>query len=59
MCLSTVYNENHEMLAKNVANVTAKDGKLIFTDIMGAVVAVTGTIESIDLMENFIHIRQA
>ena len=58
MCLSTVYNEKHELLAKNVASVTSCDGKLIFTDIMGAVVAVTGTIETIDLMENFIHIRQ-
>lgn len=59
MCLSTVYNENHELLAKNVASVTAKDGKLLFTDIMGVTVAVTGTIETIDLMDNFIHIRQA
>ena len=59
MCLSTVYNEKNELLAKNVASVTARDGKLIFTDIMGAVVAVTGTIETIDLMENFIHVRQS
>lgn len=59
MCLSTVYNEKQEVLAKNVAGVTTQDGKLIFSDILGRTVAVTGTIEKIDLMENEIRIRQA
>ena len=59
MCLSTVYNEKQEVLAKNVACVTTQDDKLIFSDILGRTVAVTGTIEKIDLMENEICIRQA
>ena len=59
MCLSTVYNEQRELLAKNVAGVTLQDGKLVFSDIMGRTVAVTGTIEKIDLMENEILVRQA
>lgn len=59
MCLSTVYNEKQEILAKNVAGVTLQDGKLVFSDILGRTVAVMGTIEKIDLMENEILVRQA
>lgn len=59
MCLSTVYNEKQEVLAKNVADVTVTDGRLVFSDIMGRTVAVVGTIEKIDLMENEILVRQA
>lgn len=57
MCLSTVYDQNKNILCKNVAAVTQKDGKLIFTDIMGIPVAVTGSIEKIDLMDNFIYVK--
>ena len=59
MCLSTIYNEKHEVLAKNVAGVASENGKLTFTDILGRTVAVVGTIEKIDLMENEILVRQA
>ena len=59
MCLSTVYNEKQEVLAKNVAGVTMQDGKLVFSDILGRTVAIIGTIEKIDLMENEILVRQA
>lgn len=57
MCLSTVYDQNKNILCKNVAAVTQKDGRLIFTDIMGIPVAVTGSIEKIDLMDNFIYVK--
>lgn len=50
MCLSTVYNTAQQVLCKNVAAVTEKDGQLIFTDIMGIPTAVTGSIQRIDLM---------
>ena len=59
MCLSTVYNTDRQVLCKNVAAVTEKDGRLIFTDIMGVPTAITGAIEKIDLMDNVIIIRQA
>lgn len=59
MCLSTVYNEKHEMLAKNVATVRAEKGRLIFTDILGIPIAIDGTIEKVDLMENEIFVAQA
>ena len=59
MCLSTVYNEKHEVLAKNVATVKAEKGRLIFTDILGIPTAVNGTIEKVDLMENEIFVAQS
>ena len=40
MCLSTVYNEKREVLAKNVATVKAEKGRLIFTDILGIPTAI-------------------
>ena len=60
MCLSTVYvrqADRREQLAKNVATVKSHDGKLIFTDIMGATTEVDAEIEAIDLMDNYIYIR--
>ena len=61
MCLSTVYalrNEKPEQLCKNIASVRAQDGKLIFTDIMGATTVVDGSIRRIDLMDNFIYVTE-
>ena len=61
MCLSTVYireeEEKSRQLARNVATVKVRDGKLIFTDIMGVTTEVDAEIETIDLMENYIYIR--
>ena len=62
MCLSTVYtmhDDEKQLLCKNVAAVKTDGDKLIFTDIMGIATVVTATIERIDLMDNFIYIRQA
>ncbi len=61
MCLSTVYamrDTEKKLVAKNVASVTVRDGKLVFTDIMGIPTVVDATIERIDLMDNFIWIRE-
>ena len=43
-------------VARNVAEVRVRDGKLVFTDIMGAVTEIDGEIEKIDLMDNYIYI---
>ena len=59
MCLSTVLTTEYQVVCKNVAAVTQKDGKLVFTDIMGIPTVVEGSIEKIDLMENEILIRKA
>lgn len=58
MCLSTVLTMERQVVCKNVAAVTQKDGKLVFTDIMGIPTVVEGSIEKIDLMENEILIRK-
>lgn len=61
MCLSTVYvrdAEKKEQVAKNVAAVRTKDGKLLFTDIMGVTTEIDAEIETIDLMDNYIYIRR-
>ena len=58
MCLSTVLTTEHQVVCKNVAAVTQKGGKLVFTDIMGIPTVVEGSIEKIDLMENLIFVRQ-
>jgi predicted RNA-binding protein len=61
MCLSTVYairRDKPEQLCKNVASVTVRDGKLVFTDIMGIPTVVDASIERIDLMDNFIYVRE-
>lgn len=62
MCLSTVYairNEKPEPLCRNIASVrSTQDGKLIFTDIMGIPTVVDAAIERIDLMDNYIWIRE-
>jgi len=60
MCLSTVYvrGEGHdETLARNVATMKVKDGKLLFTDIMGVTYEADAEIETVDLMENYIYVR--
>ena len=46
------------MIARNVATVRAEKGRLVFTDIMGIPVSVSGTIEKVDLMENEIFVLQ-
>lgn len=63
MCLSAVYGlqgQEKTLLCKNIASVSVReDGMLVFTDIMGIPTAVVGTLEKIDLMDNFIYVRQA
>ncbi len=61
MCLSTVYalgNGEKEQIAKNVAEVKVRDGRLYFTDIMGSVVEEDADIELVDLTDSFIYIRR-
>ena len=61
MCLSTVYkNEigDANMLAKNVADIKVDGGKIIFTDLMGIRTTFDGTLEKIDLMDNYVIVRE-
>lgn len=60
MCLSNVYREkvdDSNLLAKNVADIKIEDGKIYFTDIMGIRTMFDGTLQQIDLTENFIIVK--
>ncbi len=60
MCLSNVYRnsvDDSNLLARNVADIKIENGKIIFTDIMGIRTAFDGSLEQIDLTENFIIVR--
>ena len=55
MCLSTVYRMHDgekQLVCKNVA-------ALVFTDIMGVQTRVEAVLDRMDLMENFIFIKDA
>ena len=61
MCLSTVYkNEvnNANMLAKIVADIKVDGGKLIFTALMGIRYTFDGTLEKVDLMDNYVIVKE-
>lgn len=60
MCLSTVYkNEvsDANLLAKNVADIRMENGTIIFTDLMGIRTTFDGTLEKVDLMDNYVIVR--
>lgn len=61
MCLSTVYkNEisDANLLAKNVADIRMDGGKIIFTDLMGIRTTFDGTLEKVDLMDNYVIVSE-
>ena len=59
MCLSIVYDENKNMLCENVMMMSQQDdGRLDFYNIMGVCTSVYGSIEKINLMDNYITVRQ-
>jgi len=60
MCLSTVYkNEVNDMnlLAKNVADIRVDGDRIIFTDLMGIRTEFDGSLEKVDLMDNYVIVR--
>ena len=60
MCLSTVYkNEVNDanLLARNVADIKVENGKIVFTDLMGIRTVFDGTLEKIDLMDNYVIVK--
>ena len=60
MCLSTVYkNEVNDanLLAKNVADIKVENGQIIFTDLMGIRTIFAGSLEKVDLMDNYVIVK--
>lgn len=61
MCLSTVYkNEVNDanLLAKNVADIKMQGNTIIFTDLMGIRTTFDGSLEKVDLMDNYVIVRE-
>ena len=61
MCLSTVYKNKMEpetIVMKNVMHIECKDGMVILTDLMDRQVAVEGVLESANLVEGFVIIKE-
>ena len=61
MCLSTVYkNEVNDanMLARNIADIKMDGDTIIFTDLMGIRTTFNGSLEKVDLMDNYVLVRE-
>ncbi len=61
MCLSTVYKNKMEPEAvamRNVMRIECKDGCVILTDLMERQVAIEGTLESANLVDGYVIVRE-
>lgn len=61
MCLSTVYKNSRteeNIVLKNVMQIECKDGCVICTDLMERSVAIEGTLESANLVEGFVVVKE-
>ena len=61
MCLSTVYKNQKDEAAvvmRNVMRLECKDGCVILTDLMERSVAIEGTLESANLVEGFVVVKE-
>ena len=62
MCLSTVYKNTMapEMIVmKNVMRIDCKDGCVILTDLMERTVSIPGTLETANLVDGFVVVKEA
>ena len=61
MCLSTVYKNTmtpEAIVMKNVMQIECKDGCVILTDLMDRQVAIEGTLESANLVDGFVIVKE-
>ena len=62
MCLSTVYKNTkteEAVVMRNVMRLECKDGCVILTDLMERTVAIEGTLESANLVDGFVIVKEA
>ncbi|HIQ77364.1 MAG TPA: CooT family nickel-binding protein [Candidatus Faecousia excrementipullorum] len=62
MCLSTVYKNRmapETVAMKNVMKIDCKDGVVILTDLMDRTVAIEGQLESANLVEGYVIVKEA
>ena len=62
MCLSTVYKNKMEpeaIVMRNVMRIECKDGCVILTDLMERQVAIEGQLESANLVDGFVIVKES
>ena len=62
MCLSTVYKNDRKeenVVMKHVMRLECKDGCVILTDLMERTVAIEGTLESANLIDGYVVVKEA
>ena len=62
MCLSTVYKNTmapEAIVMNNVMRIDCKDGCVILTDLMERTVSIPGTLETANLVDGFVVVREA
>lgn len=62
MCLSTVYKNTmtpDTILMKNVMRIDCKDGCVILTDLMERTVTIEGTLETANLVDGFVIVKES
>ena len=61
MCLSTVYKNSRteeNIVLRNVMQIDCKDGCVILTDLMERTVAIEGTLESANLVDGYVVVKE-
>ena len=61
MCLSTVYKNTktpETIVMKNVMSLECRDGMVILTDLMERTVAIEGTLESANLVDGYVIVKE-
>lgn len=61
MCLSTVYKNTktpEAIVMKNVMSLECKDGMVILTDLMERTVAIEGYLESANLVDGYVIVKE-
>ena len=61
MCLSTVYKNEmapEAIVMKNVMRIDCKDGCVILTDLMDRQVAIEGQLETANLVDGFVIVKE-
>ena len=61
MCLSTVYKNaksEENIVMRNVMAITVEEDTVILTDLMERTVAIEGTLESANLVDGFVIVKE-
>lgn len=61
MCLSTVYKNTlspETVAMRNVMSIECRDGQVILTDLMERQVTIEGVLESANLVDGFVIVRE-